>query len=259
MNEKIPLGHFVWYECLTTDPTGAEAFYPKLTGWSTQPFEGGPAEYTMWMKGDIPVGGVMQLPDEAKEQGAPPHWLAYVSTPDVDKTLADATAAGATALAGPMDIPNVGRIVVLADPQGAVFAAFTPAGDPPPRPAMDEVGAFSWHELISSDPAAAFDFYSSLFGWVKTDAMDMGDIGTYQMFGNTADGSVGGFMHKPAEMPVSAWVVYVNVDSTDDRAAQAKELGGQVMNGPMDIPGGGRIAQCMDPQGAAFALHSMNK
>ncbi len=96
MNEKIPPGRFVWYECLTTDPAGAQAFYAKLVGWNPQPFEGGPMPYTMMMKGDTPVGGVMQLPDEAKQQGAPSHWLGYVSTPDVDKTLADATAAGAT-------------------------------------------------------------------------------------------------------------------------------------------------------------------
>ena len=124
---------------------------------------------------------------------------------------------------------------------------------------LEEVGAFSWHELLSADPDAAFGFYSSLFGWVKTDAMDMGDIGTYQMYGYTADGSVGGILKKPAEMPMSAWVLYVNVASTDDAVGQVKEMGGQLMNGPMDIPGGGRIAQCMDPQGAVFALHSMAK
>ena len=136
MNEKIPPGRFVWYECLTTDPAGAQAFYAKLVGWNPQPFEGGPMPYTMMMKGDTPVGGVMQLPDEAKQQGAPSHWLGYVSTPDVDKTLADATAAGATTLFGPMDIPNVGRMVTLADPHGAVFAAFTPAGEAPPQLAL---------------------------------------------------------------------------------------------------------------------------
>ena len=253
MNDKTPLGRFVWYECLAADLKAAEDFYTALIGWTTQPFEGGPMPYTMWVNDATPIGGLLPLPDEAKQQGAPPHWLAYVSTPDVDKTLADASAAGARVLAGPMDIPTVGRMVVLADPQGAVLAAFTPAGETPTQPPQDAIGAFTWHELLTSDPDAAFDFYSSLFGWVKTETMDMGDMGTYQMYGPTPELTVGGIMKKPDQMPVAAWNLYVNVDSTDTRAAQVKELGGQVMGDPMDIPGGGRIAQCLDPQGAMFA------
>ena len=125
MNDKAPVGRFVWYECLTTDPSAAEAFYTKLIDWTTQPFDGGPTPYTMWMKGDTPIGGLMQLPDEAKQQGAPPHWLAYVSTPDVDKTLADATAAGGRALAGPMDIPNVGQMPIgISGPAPTLISSF---------------------------------------------------------------------------------------------------------------------------------------
>ena len=129
-----------------------------------------------------------------------------------------------------------------------------------------------------------FARYSDLFGWAKTEAMDMGPGGTYQMFGRTSDRSMGGIFQKPAEMPVrrpgvfrhrhdgveprlgiqdvkdlrgrKAPVVYVSVDNVDSRVDTVKQLGGQVLNGPMDVPGGDRVAQCMDPQGAAFALHS---
>ena len=211
--------------------------------------------YTMWLNGDVPVGGVMTLPDQAKQQGAPPHWLAYIATADVDGTVRDVSKSGGQVLHGPTDIPTVGRIAVLADPQGAVFAAHTVAGDALGHDGERQVGEFSWHELATTDPSAAFDFYSGMFGWVKTDAMDMGPGGIYQMFGRSKDRSMGGIFKKPAEMAgPCAWLPYVRVDCVDTRAATIQGLGGKILNGPMDIPGGGRIAQCLDPQGAAFAI-----
>ena len=116
-------------------------------------------------------------------------------------------------------------------------------------------GRFVWHELATTDPEAAFDFYSHLFGWVRTEAMAMGPGGTYQMFGRTTERSVGGIFRKAPEMP-SAWLVYLHVDSVDDRVETVKQLSGRVLNGRMDVPGGDRVAQCIDPQGAAFAIQS---
>ena len=253
----IPRGRFVWYELMTTDPEAAKTFYTTLTGWTTENWEGGPAPYTMWVNGKTSIGGVMQLPDDARQQGASPHWLAYIATPSVDDTIKEAQESGATVRMGPMDIPTVGRIAVMTDPQGAVFAAYTPADEAPGHDGPSQIGEFSWHELATPDHAAAFDFYSQLFGWVKTEAMDMGELGTYQMYGRTKDRPLGGMFNKPKEMPgPPAWLLYVHVDSVDDRAGLVKELGGQILNGPMDVPGGDRIAQCLDPHGAAFAIYS---
>ena len=257
MSASIPLGRFVWYELLTTDPDAVQAFYTSLIGWTTQPFKGGPTPYTMWVNKGTPLGGLMQLPDEAQQQGAPPHWLPYVSTPDVDKTLEDARTKGGKVLMGPMDIPTVGRMGVLADPKGGVLAAFTPAGEAPGNPGAQGVGEFTWHELATTDLDAAFDFYSTLFGWVKTDVMDMGEAGPYQMYGlSTHEPPLGGMFNKPKEMPASGWVLYISVDSVDTKVEQIKTMGGQVINGPMDVPGGDRIVQCIDPLGATIALHS---
>ena len=257
MSPDIPRGRFVWYELMTSDPDAAETFYTKLTGWRAQAWDGALTPYTMWMNGDMPVGGVMRLPDEARQQGAPPHWVAYVATPDVDATAKRTSDAGGRLLHGPLDLPTVGRIAVLADPQGAVFAAHTAAGDAPGHDGPWQVGEFSWHELATTDPTAAVDFYSDLFGWVKTDAMDMGPAGLYQMFGRSKERALGGIFKQPAEMPgPPAWLLYVRVDSVDDRVGLITELGGHVLNGPMDVPDGDRIAQCLDPQGAAFAIHS---
>ena len=257
MSTEIPRGRFVWHELMTSDPTAAESFYTQLTDWSTQVWDGGPTPYTMWMNGETAVGGLMQLPDEAKQQGAPPHWLAYIATPDVDATAAAAAGHGGRLLHGPFDIQTVGRVAVLADPQGAVFAAHTAAGTAPGHDGPWGVGEVSWHELATTDPDAALGFYHHLFGWVKTEAMDIGPAGTYQMFGRTNDRSLGGIFRKAPDTPgPSAWLLYLSVDNVDARVEVVTRMGGQVLNGPMDVPGGDRVAQCMDPQGVAFAIHS---
>lgn len=251
-----PTGRFCWYELMTTEPGAAPTFYGEVTGWTTEHWDGGAMPYTMWMNGESSIGGVMMLPDEAAAAGAPPHWLAYISTPDVAATTEKAKELGATVLMGPMEIPEVGTISVIQDPQGAVFSAYEPATSTPGHDDPAAVGGFSWHELATSDWESAWAFYSDLFGWQKADAMDIGDMGTYQMFHRGAH-PLGGFFNRPPEMPVSAWLLYIRVADIQAAAAKVTELGGQILRGPMEVPGGDWVVQCMDPQGAAFALHAI--
>ena len=152
-------------------------------------------------------------------------------------------------------MPSVGRFAVLRDPQGAAFAVITSEAqlgeetDPKPR-------EFSWHELITTDYKAADKFYSKLFGWESKSEVDMGDMGMYHMFGRDRF-TYGGMFNKAADMPAPPhWMHYVKVDSADAAAERAKKAGGTVINGPMDVPGGDRIAAIVDPQGATFAVHS---
>src|SRR4051812_45007952 len=120
MADNSTRGRFVWYDLMTSDPKGAETFYPKAVGWGTQAWE--QMAYTMWTANETPLGGVMQLPVEA---GAPPHWLAYISTLDADASATLAQSLGGKVLKPAADIPNVGRFAILQDPQGARFAIFT--------------------------------------------------------------------------------------------------------------------------------------
>ena len=251
-------GKFVWYELMTTDPDAATDFYQGVIGWGAQAWEGGETPYTMWTVGERPVGGMMQLPEEAQAQGAPPHWLAYVGTPDVDATVARASELGGSVIVPPTDLPDVGRFAVVADPLGAVFAVFTPGGEHPMPSGAPQSGEFSWHELATTDYEAAFDFYHDLFGWDKAEAMDMGEAGIYQMYGLPgSEHPLGGMFNKPPEMPgPPAWLCYTTVDDVTPTSERVKELGGQVLNGPMEVPGGDMIAMCLDPQGAMFAVHS---
>jgi len=255
MSGEFPKGRFVWFDLMTEDPAGGQDFYTQLIGWGTEVWDGGEEPYTMWKNGETPIGGVTQLPNEAKQDGAPSHWLGYVAVPDTDASVAEAKSLGGSVHVEPMEIPTVGRFAVLADPQGAVFAVFTPAGEAPGHEGPAAQGEVAWHELMAEDYEAAFDFYQKLFGWQKTDTMDMGDAGVYQMYGR-GGAPMGGMFNKPAEMPASAWLYYFVVPDVDASAGRIKELGGRILNGPMEVPGGGRIVQAMDPQGAAFALHT---
>ena len=193
MSEAKPRGRFVWFDLMTTDPEKAMEFYTKVVGWGTTQWEG-PSPYTMWTNDSVPLGGVMQLPPEA---GAPPHWLAYISSPDVDATAQPGGSARRKTLVAPNDVPTVGRFAVLSDPQGAVFAIFTPRSEAPGHEGPPAVGEFSWHELATREQPAAYRFYEALFGWNKTNAMDMGPAGQYQMFGRNGV-ELGGMYNKTA-------------------------------------------------------------
>ena len=253
---KNVLGRFVWYDLMTTDPDAAQAFYTKVIGWGTMQWDG-PMPYTMWTHApEAALGGLMALPDEAKAAGAPPHWLAYVSTPDCAATVKKAVELGGKVLKERTDVPETGTFAVLADPQGAVFAIYQSIGGMP-EDAPAEVKQFSWHELATTDWEGAFDFYSKLFDWSKTDDMDMGEMGIYRMYG-FGQWPLGGMFNWNAKMPVPAptWLYYIDVPDVATTVETVKAEGGQVLNGPMEVPGGGIIAQCKDPQGVTFALHS---
>ena len=190
--------------------------------------------------------------------GTPPHWIGIVDVANVDSTVARAETLGGKVHVKAMDIPGGTRFAMMADPQGGVFGVHQlddPSGsiDPTTRRGL---GEFSWAELMTVDPEGAFSFYNSLFGWVQTSSMDMGEMGAYQMFGLIQDaGSMGGMMRSPPGMP-TAWLHYANVADADAAVARVRELGGLVMHGPAEVPGGGRIATCSDPQGAWFALYA---
>ncbi len=241
-------GRFIWHELLTTDTTAAAAFYPRAVPWRTQPSS--MPGYTIWMAGQSQVGGLMALPPEAA--GTPPHWLIYVGTPNVDATAEHAQRLGARVLKPATDIPNVGRFAVLADPQGATFALYTPgpSGGAVPAPGP---GVFSWHELATTDVAGALRFYGELFGWTKGQGHDMGAMGVYQIFERFGS-MVGGMCNVQGPATPPSWLSYVQVADSGRAVAAAQSAGGRLLHGPVEVPGGSWIALFMDPQGGAFAV-----
>jgi len=250
-------GRFVWHDLMTTDTKGAIAFYSDVVGWKTQLWESG--GYTMLVTAQGPMGGVNPLPEPARKAGAPSHWMAHVSVADVDATAARAEKGGATVHVPPTDIPKIGRFAVFADPQGASIAVFKPLPSEMPPHDASKQGEFVWSELVAADHVAAFNFYTGVFGWEKLGEHDMGPMGKYFLFGRGST-QFGGMFTKGKEMRMPpSWLYYVQVDDLDAAIARAKAKAGKLMNGPVTVPTGARIAQLLDPQGAAFALHESPK
>jgi predicted enzyme related to lactoylglutathione lyase len=246
-------GRFVWYEQLTKDQKKSIDFYTQVMGWKTETFKGS-NDYVMWVSEQGPLGGVEKLPDEAARMGMPPLWMAHVQVENVDATAAQVKKLGGKVNKEPTDLPTVGRFAVISDPQGAVLSIFTPS-TPMTLHDTSKTGEFCWNELLTSDATAAFNFYSQIFGWKKVDDMDMGPMGTYRVFG-VDDKQLGGMMTTPKGSPMPPmWIYYTETPDLDAAITRATKIGAKLMNGPMEVPGGGRIAQLTDSQGAAFALH----
>lgn len=247
------LGRILWYELLTTDMAAAETFYAAVVGWGVKPFEGSPEPYHLWMRGaESMVGGVMRIPQGMQ---FPPHWEMYVGVLQLEQTAAKIEQLGGAALSPTIEVPTVGRMRTMKDPQGAVFCIYEPASPPPGPEHEPEIGDASWHELLTTDHEAALTFYADLFKWRPTDVFDMGKMGKYQMFGRAFP--LGGMTNKPPEMAhvPPNWGLYFRVADVHAGAERVKANGGQILNGPMEVPRGDWIVNCLDPQGAAFSLH----
>lgn len=249
--------NFVWYELMTTDAKAAEGFYGKVVGWRPQDASQPTMAYTMFLAGETPVAGLMNLPPEACAAGARPGWIGYVGVDDVDAYADRVAKAGGKIHVPPTDIPNIGRFAMVADPQGTAFSLFKGVTETMQQPTVgpDTTGLIGWHELMAVDGEKAFDFYADLFGWTKAEAIDMGAMGRYQLF-TAGSAAIGGMMTKPAEVPMSFWTYYFQVDAIGAALERLKQAGGTVINGPMEVPGGSWIVQGLDPQGAMFSLVS---
>jgi uncharacterized protein len=251
-------GSWVWYELMTPDAAGAKRFYEAVVGWKfvdPQPHTNGYGFITCPDGGM--VGGHLELTTEMTDHGARPCWVGYIGVDDVDTSVAAIEAAGGKLLMPARDVPMAGRIAMVADPGGAPFYVMTPT----PPPGGGESTAFSekpnhghvgWNELMAGDAADAIAFYTGQFGWTLPEAMDMGPMGKYQFVAQD-EVTHGAIMQANAETP-TMWNYYFWVPSIEAAAALIASNGGQVVNGPMDVPGNDWIVNGIDPQGAMFSL-----
>ncbi|MCB1671602.1 MAG: VOC family protein [Gammaproteobacteria bacterium] len=254
-------GEFIWYELLTNNSDAALEFYSAILGWrSTDSGQPGMDYRILHAKEDdqgegYDVGGLMQLTEEMRNNGARPVWLGYIAVDDVDVCVAGIVAAGGKVQMPATDIPQVGRLAMVTDPQGTPFyimrgnssgSSMAFASDRP------RVGHCAWNELVTPDPEAAKAFYFRQFGWTKDGEMDMGAMGAYEFIRH--NGLIGAIMPKPEEMPMPMWHYYFRCADIDTAFQAISEHGGQVLHGPDEIPGGDFIVKGLDPQGALFSL-----
>ncbi|MGZ8667097.1 MAG: VOC family protein [Solirubrobacterales bacterium] len=246
-----------WVDLGSPDLEASVSFYQTLFGWSipetpTSEQTGG---YRQAMAGGRPVAGMMPL--MAEDQ--PPVWSSYASVADADATVAAVGEAGGAVIAEPMEVMDLGKMAVFTDPTGAVFGIWEP-GTFIGAGLVNEPVSLSWNELNTRDPGAAREFYGAVFGWTAEEA-EMPDGGTYvQWHRDGEDAVVGGMLdvrgRLPDEIPAH-WLVYFAVGDCDATVEKAKELGGELNFGPMDLPVG-RFAVLSDLHGSHFAVIALS-
>jgi predicted enzyme related to lactoylglutathione lyase len=248
-----PHGTPIWYELTSPDPDAAKAFYEHVIGWTIHDADPGGMDYRMIDTGNQDfVGGLAGMAGE-QPPGTGPGWKFYVGVDDTDAVVAKITAAGGSLISGPHDLPGVGRLALVADPQRIPFYVMRGASDETST-VWDRtgMGKCNWNELNTTDQAAANAFYAEMFGWTYPDKMPMGEMGDY-VFVRAGDETIGATMNAPPGAP-AAWQFYFRTPDIDAAAEKVTASGGTVHAGPMDVPGGDRIIVASDPHGAMFGV-----
>jgi uncharacterized protein len=255
------LGSFIWYELMTPDPDAAGKFYGAVLGWKITPPQApaGEKDYRMILRSDGgSAGGMLRLSEDMQHHGARPIWLGYLHVRDVDVATRDILADGGKLLMPRTDLP-VGKIAMLADPMGTPFYVMDPLpppGQPDAKSDVFDVEApqrVRWNELYSEDLARAKAFYAKHFGFQSNESMPMGPMGDY-CFLDHHGVRIGAVMQKPPSAPNSIWLFYFGVASVAEAKRAIEAGGGQVMHGPVQVPGGLWTNMAEDPAGAAFGV-----
>lgn len=248
--ERHDPGSFCWFELATTDQTAAKKFYTSLFGWSVSDFPMGPgSRYSIFQVEGQDAAAAFTIQPE--HRGMPPNWTLYVAVENADYAVQQAVSAGGKAVVPTFDVTDAGRMAVLADPTGAVFAVWQPKKSKGTGIAGVD-GTVCWADLSTPDVEIAGKFYGDLFGWqISAD----NDSSGYSHIKN-GDRFIGGIQSaatRNSQAPPH-WMIYFLVSDCNAAAAKAAELGSQPLMAPMDIPKVGRMAILKDPQGAVFAL-----
>jgi predicted enzyme related to lactoylglutathione lyase len=250
MPEYVP-GTPSWVELSSPDTDASAAFYGELMSWgATEPGSEETGGYRMFQQGDQNIAGLMGH----MQEGQPTAWATYISVADADETAEKVRAAGGSVMVEPMDVMDLGRMALFADPTGAVFGVWQPkafAG----ADLVNEPNSLCWNEVLTRDANANKAFYPAVFGWVAGRPSFAGAPESYTVW-QLAGKQVGGMMQMtddfPAEIPPH-WGVCFAVADCDATVARARELGATITMGPMDMPIG-RFAGMIDPQGASFTI-----
>lgn len=246
MGEAVP-GAFCWIELGTTDLASARSFYTKLFGWTLQESP----EYTVFVSGGQPAAGGYLLRPDQRAEGVPPHWLLYVRVSDADVAAARAGQLGARIRVPVFDAMGQGRMAVIKDPAGAVFAIWQPLAHP--GFSAQGAGAFCWADLSTPDPTRAGVFYGELFDWKLWFAPN--DPAGYAHI-SIGGHPIGGMLPASARTPNTPphWLIWIAVADCDATVAAAAAAGARICAGAQTMEKVGRFAVLADPQGACFGV-----
>ncbi len=244
----------IWFELNTADEAKARHFYAATIGWTIA--RSPMPEHGAYMIASAPDGaaiaGITTPPPSAPSLSG---WSIYFGTNDVDATTAQARELGGSIQVEPTDIPGVGRFAIAMDPQHVSFVLMTGASPDPSSALLQgpHHGHAVWIELATPDPDGALAFYGALFGWTREGAMPMGPMGEYVFLGS-GEARPGAVMSSKTTGAPARWNWYAYVPDIDAAIATATGLGGTLLQGPDQIPGGGYSANLGDPAGAQIGI-----
>jgi hypothetical protein len=243
------LGRVLWRETMTKDLEKAKRFYGGLFGWSFENFAGGDPNdpYPMIKVSGKTVGGMMAM---KPGMSMPCYWTSYVSVADVDASCGAAKAGGGAVPWGPVDIPSVGRMAMVAGKDGACLSIMKAEGDGMAPGGRPGVGEFCWETLSAANVDEAKTFWTKVVPSWKA-AAGINGVLTFAV-GEGMENQVADI--QPAKNGPPNWFTYVVVEKIEPALAKAEKLGGKTMMPAMAIPSVGRIAGIMDDQGAALGL-----
>ncbi|HEY3479821.1 MAG TPA: VOC family protein [Streptomyces sp.] len=244
-----------WLDLMVPDQQAALDFYRDLFGWQgeigAEEFGG----YSVCTLKGKPVAGIMQTMTAEGQPAPPPAWTSYFATADADATQEAITASGGMVMAPAMDVGTFGRMLIAADPQGAVFGVWQKK-DFGGAEIVNEPGALVWNQLSTTDPKAAGAFYSAALGLEAAPLPEMPEFTGFLVKGHPI-GGVQGMENLPEGVPPH-WLVNFSVDDVDSVCDALVRAGGSVMAPPFDMDKIGRMAVVLDPWGAAFAVVATN-
>jgi len=254
---KYPHGTFSWVDCNSTDAPKTKAFLQAIMGWDAedQPIGNGMV-YTMFKQDGLNTAGLGQMPPTMQEQGVPSHWMSYINVDDVDALKDKVTALGGKIITEPMDVFESGRMMIIADPTGAMVGLWQ-AKQHIGAQLVNTPGAFTWNELSTRDPEAVKTFYGQLFDWTFTsEDMPEGYIGAWNK--ERMNAGIIQMTEEWGDMPPH-WMVYLSVADIDATVEKIKGAGGKIEMDITEAPNVGRFTVVTDPTGAHFTVMQLNE
>lgn len=251
-NTAFAPGTPCWVDLISSDIDKSQEFYGGLLGWT---FDAPNAEFGGYITASSDGYAVSGLMARTPDMQAPDGWNTYISTADIDATVAAAIAAGGQVAMTAMAVGDLGQMAYLVDPAGAMVGLWQP-GTHLGFSKYNEPGSVTWDEHHSKNFSASTDFYSTVFGWTLEKTGDTDEFRYYQgkVDGETVAGLMDSASFLPVEVP-SHWAVYFSVADADEALIKAVELGGSVVRGAQDTPFG-RMADLTDSTGASLKIHS---